>query len=158
MTLYTRGASAAADGLALCSCAVMVTSTVDGGHRSSLGEKLIFKDARFPEQFTPTGWADLSKSRPRRSRRVRGPSGELPTDGRGPPRGRSRCSAAFGCHRATFLASSVSRGLGHQRLEELFDEVFHAVPFRIHVVARGVGSGLPLSRATFFIRCRFMNP
>ena len=80
MTLLARGASAAAAGLALCACAVMVTSTVDGGHRSSLGEKLIFKEARFPEQFTPTGWADLPKSNPRRSQRSRALSGGyLPT-------------------------------------------------------------------------------
>src|SRR5215212_12222360 len=40
------------------------------------------------------------------------------------------------------LASRVSRGFGSQCLEELFDEVFHAVPLRVHVVARGVGVGV----------------
>src|SRR5215218_1044008 len=40
------------------------------------------------------------------------------------------------------LASRVSRGFGNQCLEELFDEVFHAVPLRVHVVARGVGVAL----------------
>src|SRR5215204_1574829 len=37
------------------------------------------------------------------------------------------------------LASRVSRGFGNQCLEELFDEVFHAIPLRVHVVARGIG-------------------
>src|SRR5215217_9127436 len=42
------------------------------------------------------------------------------------------------------LASRVLRGFGNQCLEELFDEVFHAVPLRVDVVARGVGVGVAL--------------
>src|SRR5215218_4044260 len=44
----------------------------------------------------------------------------------------------------SFLASRVSRGFGNQGFEELFDEAFHAVPLRVHVVARGVGVGVAL--------------
>jgi len=41
-------------------------------------------------------------------------------------------------------ASRISRGFGNQCLEELFDEVFHAVPLRVHVVTGGVGVGVTL--------------